>query len=316
MQPFIINASSSSSYSISGVLNCDSIRLSVTPSVGNVNYLWNTGATSSSIEVVSNGTYTVSITDGSNCIVTDSIEVLLPVVNPIISSFTTIQDSCDVIDVSIQSSGGVENVNYIWNTGDTSSTIKVVNDGVYTITISDSLNCMITDSIEVLLPTNDTTKAIILNQFNNAFAFEGYSTASGNLTYHWDFGDGNSSTIQYPTHTYANIGTYQLILTVVDSFCSHSDTLSLSITTINNSGIVIQTHPNPSNNQLNIQYTSSTAGYIRIYDSFGYLVYEKSVLSTLLNMETVNVSSLPNGIYMIVLQNSTGKKSSTVLISR
>jgi PKD repeat protein len=45
----------------------------------------------------------------------------------------------------------------------------------------------------------------------------------------WDFGDGNSSTQQNPSHTYAAEGTYTVSLTVTDSG-SLSDTISKPVT--------------------------------------------------------------------------------------
>ena len=33
----------------------------------------------------------------------------------------------------------------------------------------------------------------------------------------WDFGDGNTSTLQNPSHTYAGAGTYSVTLTVLDN---------------------------------------------------------------------------------------------------
>ncbi|MBN8679238.1 MAG: PKD domain-containing protein [Chitinophagales bacterium] len=59
--------------------------------------------------------------------------------------------------------------------------------------------------------------------------FEDVSTADGNITsYHWDFGDGNTSTEQNPTHTYASPGTYNVCLTITAhnpncsaTFCHH-----------------------------------------------------------------------------------------------
>jgi len=35
--------------------------------------------------------------------------------------------------------------------------------------------------------------------------------------FHWDFGDGNTSTMQNPTHSYANIGNYTVVLSVTDA---------------------------------------------------------------------------------------------------
>ncbi len=63
----------------------------------------------------------------------------------------------------------------------------------------------------------------------NTVIFEDLSTADGNITsYNWDFGDGNTSTEQNPTHTYATPGTYNVCLTITAhhpdctaTFCHH-----------------------------------------------------------------------------------------------
>ena len=49
------------------------------------------------------------------------------------------------------------------------------------------------------------------------------------LTYAWDFGDGSSSTSQYPNHTYGTVGTYTASFTVTD-IDGDSDTASVSVT--------------------------------------------------------------------------------------
>ena len=63
----------------------------------------------------------------------------------------------------------------------------------------------------------------------NTVVFEDLSTADGNITsYHWDFGDDNTSTEQNPSHTYASPGTYNGCLTITAhnpncsaTFCHH-----------------------------------------------------------------------------------------------
>lgn len=44
----------------------------------------------------------------------------------------------------------------------------------------------------------------------------------GALSYSWDFGDGGTSTLPSPSHTYATTGTYTVSLTVVNGGCSHT----------------------------------------------------------------------------------------------
>jgi len=59
--------------------------------------------------------------------------------------------------------------------------------------------------------------------------------ASGSLfeseivTYSWDFGDGNSSTEVTPTHTFANAGSYQVVLTVSDGETEAQDHVSILV---------------------------------------------------------------------------------------
>ncbi|MES2558181.1 MAG: PKD domain-containing protein [Bacteroidota bacterium] len=53
------------------------------------------------------------------------------------------------------------------------------------------------------------------------------SIASGTLSYLWDFGDGSGSSLQHPTHSYANGGSYNIKLTATSNSCS--DTLSETV---------------------------------------------------------------------------------------
>jgi len=49
-------------------------------------------------------------------------------------------------------------------------------------------------------------------------------------TYHWDFGDGNTSNQQNPSHTYSTVGNYTATLTVTDNDGNHStDTAAVAI---------------------------------------------------------------------------------------
>ncbi|MFT4525824.1 MAG: PKD repeat protein [Bacteroidia bacterium] len=45
-------------------------------------------------------------------------------------------------------------------------------------------------------------------------SFTNTSTGSGALTYHWQFGDGQTSSLENPTHTYTSAGIYDVSLTV------------------------------------------------------------------------------------------------------
>ena len=51
----------------------------------------------------------------------------------------------------------------------------------------------------------------------------------GASSWTWDFGDGGSSTLQNPTHTYAASGNYPVALTVSDGSCQHTFTKNIKV---------------------------------------------------------------------------------------
>jgi uncharacterized repeat protein (TIGR01451 family) len=64
----------------------------------------------------------------------------------------------------------------------------------------------------------------------STISFTGIATGGeGNYTYNWDFGDGQSSNSQNPTHTYSSTGTYSITLTVSDGINSDSQSEDITI---------------------------------------------------------------------------------------
>lgn len=68
-----------------------------------------------------------------------------------------------------------------------------------------------------------------------------YRINNSNLQYLWDFGDGNTSTLQNPAHTYLVAGNYVVKLLVQDPFCL--DSLSRNVTIYKNPEALINPGP-------------------------------------------------------------------------
>ncbi len=112
------------------------------------NYLWNTGATTSSISNLPAGTYTVTATDpASGCTASQTVTLSQPSGMTLTSSPTN--PSCanrnnGAIDLSV--SGGNAPYSYSWSNGSTSQDLTNVSSGVYTVTVTDANGCSKTNT--------------------------------------------------------------------------------------------------------------------------------------------------------------------------
>ena len=150
------------------------------------------------------------------------------------------------------------------------------------------------------------------------------SSTGTNLTYLWGFGDGNSSTLQNPNHTYTTTGPFQLCLTIddgagcIDIYCDsigeNGVVFKTGGFTINVVGTTIATgidnhpklnsdiniYPNPASNQLTVD-TGLKLSEITIIDITG-----KIIMTIKQNTNIINVADLSDGIYFIQLITMEG----------
>jgi PKD repeat protein len=135
----------------------------------------------------------------------------------------------------------------------------------------------------------------------NTATFTNLSTSLNNtLTYSWDFGDGNTSSAQNPSHTYATNGTYTV--TLIASNCIFSDTITQTIQ-IGTTSMEETTeakftfYPNPTTDQITIISDIQLLGSIyRIYDYTGKAVLTGKILS---EQSDIELRDLSKGIYFI-----------------
>lgn len=85
--------------------------------------------------------------------------------------------------------------------------------------IATQADLTILDTASMLLTVYATPKAHFSHQIINfqTLSFANYSTPHNeSVTYHWDFGDGQTSTQKHPTHQYQAPGNYEICLTVTN----------------------------------------------------------------------------------------------------
>lgn len=121
----------------------------------------------------------------------------------------------------------VRNPSYVFNTiGMHDVTLTVINNGC-------SQSITKTNLIETFPPVADflVSTADCNNPFERTFT-DNSNWGTGPVgTYLWDFGDGTTSTIPSPTHTWAADGTYTVSLTVSNGTCTSSHSVTVRIIT-------------------------------------------------------------------------------------
>lgn len=114
---------------------------------GYSNYLWNTAATTSTIQVSGIGKYWVAVTDINNCMGSDTTEIRNINARPadFLPADTAICRNATLQIIPLH------NYNqYTWNNNSTTSIITISGPGLYWLQVTDAKNCMGRDSILVL----------------------------------------------------------------------------------------------------------------------------------------------------------------------
>jgi hypothetical protein len=133
------------------------------------------------------------------------------------------------------------------------------------------------------------------------------SISQNAVNYNWNFGDGGTSTLANPTHTYATTGTYSVRLIIDD--CMKKDTSIQSVIVpiignINNHSVLdqVSVYPNPAQNVLHI---SSPLPAQRIKVSIANLLGSVILPNTELVAQSIDIASLSAGIYVLTIQDET-----------
>ena len=193
------------------------------------------------------GTYTVTLTAtnaaGSNT-VTETGYITVTAAAPLASFSANVTGGAQPLAVSFTDSSSNSPTSWYWTLGDgyTSSSQNVTHTytaiGTYTVTLTasnsegsneTSESDYITVTSGVIVPAVSFSADVSAGPTPLTVQFTDTS-ANSPTSWFWSFGDGESSTLENPAHTYAAGGTYTVKLTAANSAGSNSVTRSGYIT--------------------------------------------------------------------------------------
>jgi subtilisin-like proprotein convertase family protein len=158
--------------------------------VGPYSYLWDNNATTATINALTAGVYSCTVTDNNNCIKVQSVTITQPA--PINASSTATNIDCNGgnnSSASVVATGGSAPYTYLWNNNATTATINSLNAGTYACTITDENNCTGTQSVTITQPapiiTTISSNNVTCNGVANGTASVSVTGGNAPYTYLW-----------------------------------------------------------------------------------------------------------------------------------
>lgn len=145
---------------------------------------------------------------------------------------------------------------------------------------------------------------------NNTIHFSNTSEGDVELSYKWDFGDGNTSTEVDPSHTYETPGLFAVKLTArgCKSESVSSKFVNIIISDLSEETKLHIVFPNPANDKLIIQ--TDIFNSLEIFNHFGNKIYQSE---TMQGKTTLDISDYAKGIYIIKLYGETNHTQKFVI---
>ncbi|MBI3512197.1 MAG: PKD domain-containing protein [Bacteroidetes bacterium] len=266
---------------------------SITATGGNpaYTYSWTPNVSASNtLTGVTAGNYSVTVTDANGCTSNVTLTITEPPALAVIASAAP-PAVCAGSQVSLSSTatGGVPAYTTTWNPGSmngANQNVTPASSVTYTVTVVDVNGCSATDSVNVTvfpMPVATFSANITSGCAPVCVNFSDLSTIGnpGNIAaWTWDFGDGNTSTSQNPSHCYTNPGTYNVTLTVKSADgCQTTITMTSYINVFANPVAAFGMSPQPTtlvNSE--IFFTDSSTNALSWLWSFGDLMNSTSTL--------------------------------------
>lgn len=292
-----VTASPSSSISCNTTIT---ISASANGGSGVYNYLWNNGATTSSI-TVGTGTYTVVVTDGNGCTASNSVSVMASN-STLLVNIPTPANICygSTTTITANATGGFGGYTYLWSSDGATNSSIIVGAGTYCVTVTDAGGCQANACVTVTQNTPVTasigTPPIVCTGDSTTITAIG-SGGQSPYSFLWNTGE-TTAYIVKPAGTYT-----VTVSDVTGSSCSATATVTINEATPLNISIT-PTHVScygGNNGQASAYVSGGMPNYTYSWSPFGGT--------------TSVASNLIPGTYTLVVTDAIGcqKTSSTTI---
>ena len=259
---------------------------------------------------LSQGTYTVTITDANGCTTQSSVIISEP---PAITLAVSGNDSLcsgDTATLAATPGGGTPAYTYVWVPGPqngASINVSPNTNTSYTVSMTDANGCVSNAQIfnVSVLPSPTALFDTASNgMYGSVFLFNDLSTPDTTITaWFWDFGDGSTSTAQNPVHTFPGSGTYTVTQVVFNQYgCPGTFLIVIDFS----EGILIPNVFTPDGDGSNDVWYIPNSGmeefHVVIFDRWGAKVFETTADEIRWDGRSTSGKLLTDGTYFFSLR--------------
>ncbi len=291
------------------------IELLSTGGTGNLSYVWAHGFTGNIATDLTAGSYSFSVTDANNCMISQIIDITEP--ESELGCFIIKQESKCFGEsngyINPQAKGGAEPYNYMWQNEEyvtNEQNILGLFAGDYYLTITDANNCSMSTKVQLPQPEKIDVRAIgypVSCNGNNDGFFE-ISAVGGTGSYQYLF---NKELYQSGSFGQNFPGVYSV--RVIDENNCVSDTVNVIVDDSDDDCIIIPNAYTPNGDGVNdkweiVNIDKFPRARIQVFNRWGQIVFE-SVSNEEIWEGTTNVGELPAGTYIYIVEPNNGSAS-------
>ena len=268
------------------IANTASISITASGGIAPYQYTWNTGASTSSINQLPSGTYTVTVADSVNCKSTHT-EILEA--NDLNATANTTPSYCTDANGSaiVHVSGGSGNYTFLPDGSNVMPVSRTNSDflfanlwaGNYSVAITDSACTYNVNFTIINFGDPKATFSSVYDPHNIEIPVRFTNHSRNATSYLWNFGDGNLSTDENPIYAYSEYGQYVVTMLATDNY-NCVDSFSNVINLIELAHCHLPTAFTPNGNDVNDTFgpfchkIQKENFLFAVYDRWGNKVFE------------------------------------------